>query len=155
MHASKRHDDWNAIKKITSAHLLFVRDRAGKLINYAFKNKGMDLQNIVYEWHSMESLKSESLGTDSKIWSPVPLDNDFKNLRTLFLGLAKIGNFNLFQHFFNCIFKDRLHLQGRKQLFKIREHGEQEYSAQTILEMVFSNSLPNKWYIYVSGVDSI
>ncbi|MBI2521621.1 MAG: GNAT family N-acetyltransferase [Bdellovibrio sp.] len=149
------YNDWNAIIKITSAELLFGRNDKNEITSYALKNKGMDLQNIIYEWSTLEILKSQSLGTDTKIWSPLPLDKDFDTIRTLFLGLAKVGNLRLFQSFFSTIFKEQLTLKSRKESFQILEYGKHEYSVQEILEMTFSNSRPHKWPIYVSGVDSI
>ncbi|OFZ14381.1 MAG: hypothetical protein A2X86_05925 [Bdellovibrionales bacterium GWA2_49_15] len=148
-------DDWRAITKITSAQLKLSRDDGGRLTGYAFQNKGMDLHDIIYEWSNIELGMSKVEDSEIKIWSPLPLGKDFKNTRTLFLGLVKIGNISLFQSFFNCIFKGKLNLIVQEQSFRIHEHIKQEYGLQAILGMTFSNSVPDKWPIYISGLDSI
>ncbi len=142
-------EDWLSLQKITSAELLHGKDE------YAIRGKGMDLQNIIYEWHNNDWLKTCALDGKTKIWFPTSPDKDFKILRKLFLGLVKIGNTELFQNFFHAIFKRQLNLVIQATSCKIKEHGQKDYSMQAILEMTFSNSSPNKWPIYVSGLDSI
>ena len=84
-------EDWKTIENITSAHLYLNNDEN----TFFFKNKGLDLQGIVYEAYG-ENL-DELLNHDT--WLPLQDEIILSNLKAFPLAMMRIGNHALFKEF--------------------------------------------------------
>jgi len=65
-------DDWEKIEKINSANLFLQREN-NQIQGYFFQNKGMDLQNIIYEYGHKENFEKwhRDISGLGEVWSGV------------------------------------------------------------------------------------
>ena len=148
-------DDWNDIADITSSDLYLFEG------GYFFKNKGMDLQNVVHECVSQLSVNDllRVIGDKSQLWHPSNQSVDDEVL----MDLQQVGLWRLNKH--PMALKKISHLLGAKIEtqdwdFSVRHDGRNfSLKAHELLEEIFGygnfslrkDSVP----VYISGLDSI
>src|SRR5690606_28975779 len=87
---------WKKLEGITSSKL-FVKRQGDKIVNYFFKDKGEDLNDIIHEYGSISELELREMIAHGTVWTP----QNFANLESdvLFGALVKIGNQHSFKQF--------------------------------------------------------
>jgi len=148
-------EDWNDIAQITSSDLFMIKD------GYFFKNKGMDLQNVVHECVSKLSINEmmKLVGSNSQLWHPMNQPVDDHILQDLQLvGLWKINKHSM-------ALKKVSHLLGHKVEtqdwdFSVKVNGTPfVLKSHELLEEIFGygnfNIRKDSIPLYISGLDSI
>ncbi len=89
--------DWENIKKITSVDL-YIKNNEQTISSYFLINKGQDLTNIIHEYYLEKSIDIRLRNDffNCKVWHSTPFH---KNELSLYVGLFKIANPNLFSNF--------------------------------------------------------
>lgn len=148
-------DDWLDIAQITSSDLYMFNE------GYFFKNKGMDLQDVVHECVTSLSMNNflKVVGNKAQIWHPLnqAVDDDVQQ------DLQQVGLWRLNKH--QMALKKISHLLGAKVETQdwdfLVKHEGRNYSLKSheLLEEIFgygnfnirNESVP----LYISGLDSI
>lgn len=153
--------DWKILEEVTSANL-FIRKENGKISSYFFRDKGQDLEGIVYEYAGCpdlsQQLKSiEGLGTS---WSAYPASEDSLAQYQFMLTPANHEHFEKFLYFYT---QQRILL---KKINRITRETFIEFNGETLsLELVellrgvlgpgSFTELGELKPIFISGLDSI
>jgi predicted N-acetyltransferase YhbS len=91
---NRTEDDWQKIEMINSANLFIQREK-NEIQGYFFQNKGMDLQNIIYEYgHKTDFIKwHQEISTLGEVWSGVLNEEAEVQYQFLFRPAAKFADF--------------------------------------------------------------
>ncbi len=92
-------EDWEILKKMTSTNL-YIEKNNDKILSYFFKDKGQDLEDIIFEYGSINSKEDvlDNAPGNAKIWSAFPLNEEAIEQFQFLLApgdLTKFSNFVL------------------------------------------------------------
>ncbi len=88
-------NDWNVLKKITSADLYLIKHNHDKVINYFIINKGQDLAGIIHEYGTVDNESIQVLRQFGQVWS-TQMFKDHQP-QALYAALVKIGDHTKFR----------------------------------------------------------
>ncbi len=132
--------DWEIFFSIPSVDVYF-KNRNHKLLSYFMINKGQDLNQVIHEIGSHDTIEFSQLCHDLnkfKMWLPSNMGHESTNAIFLFLGVFKLANYNML---------NEIATKLGQQLPPPELATEKE-----ILE-IFLNS--NKINFYIPGINSI
>jgi hypothetical protein len=161
---SRDKNHWNDLEQINSADLFILRNDQGIIKNYFLQNKGQDLQNIIYEYGTIDDLNNWILQIRQfgDIWtSYLPKEIKQNEYQTLTGAHCKILNESLFANFLKQYTKNAIsqfQLSGDKVKFHfdgLQLEENKESFLQGILGPSFYQDLKISKPIFISGLDSI
>jgi len=150
--------DWELIEKITSSDL-YLKIQDNKVESYFFKNKGQDLQNIIFEYGSVinDELFIPELSSYGTIWSADPISEEAQ-----FQFMLAIGDQNLFKTFIETISSQKINIRmiNRMKNEIFFDFDEQTYSLdlEEFLHGFIGPGTVEEFdtpKIFISGLDSI
>lgn len=107
---NRNEEDWKQIEKITSADL-FIKKSGSKITDYFFMNKGQDLPNIIYEYGTINELKSflKDITAYGKVWTG---DNFIETENLQYQFFMNPADLKLFARFILSLSKDQIAIRN-------------------------------------------
>ena len=167
---SREKTHWKTLEQIESADLFIRRDLKNIIGSYFFQNKGQDLQNIIYEYGTINNLEDWMIEITNygEVWSshlPQNLNEDDYIISTG--AYLKILNTDLFSNFIRHLTSNQItHLKietyetlnEKKVKFNFKNdliECNMESFLQGILGPNFFEDFNQSKPIFISGIDSI
>lgn len=155
--------DWENLKKITSADFYFHRNTKNVIDMYFVMNKGQDLNGVIHEFGFKESCKKEflTLLSNFKLWLPETIAPNNSH-QYIYSAMIRIGNFDKFKDFVqNWSNGDINIVEGDLEITKFEFNGDEfEIETEKLLQYIWGPEKIKEFAdyfkpLYISGLDSL
>ncbi|OIQ18538.1 MAG: hypothetical protein BM556_09795 [Bacteriovorax sp. MedPE-SWde] len=153
--------NWDTLSNIKTTDI-YIERNGNEITNYFFINKGFDLTGVIHEcsfFNDQDMLKKFS---EYKVWLPEKHLSYMTSVQSLYIGILKIGNLELFKKFISGIFSNDLiinDIESSKIFFSFKDENF-TLSTDEFLAFIFGPTPAQEFapygnWFFIPGLDSI
>jgi predicted GNAT family N-acyltransferase len=151
--------EWNDIEKITSADL-YIKKEQDQITAYCFKNKGQDLNDIIFEYGYQDQIDYQELTNLGHVWTTQNTNN--LPCEQHFFGYLRLNNLEMLQNFTQVLTECRIMVTSLSNETITIQFKDENFQLSHI-EFLTGILGPNKFgelkdlenTLFISGLDSI